>query len=415
MFSRYKTTSPITVAGELIDLYIHTIENVGSGKGIIILGKRGHIVIDKIISNDDAITLTTDANHDCSMNIIETTWIASRTGRAIVLTSSDGNTSEFNNEIHCKFLYAPNSNCIYIDSAGVSGGETRFIGNGCLINSGSWAFYISGHNTCRFSGFSMEIDAQKGVYCADYNAGGFFSDFRVTEMLDLIESDASDPEKGLFAKGAGVQNIVISGFDIDYKSIDVSECLSFADRLATGETQPGKIGDMRGVRLNSMPIKRYADAMTYDEDGTTFLSSQCFVPPATKMLVWFDKKYVISPQDTIHDFSADTTIPNCGITVSDTFTKIIPTIFNIVGTCVINLSDSYNPIANNRIIVLQNTHGATAQIYDSDGTLVFDGATLGDGEYEIISVINPATTLETSPKHYHLFTGHNMSWLINKL
>lgn len=416
MFNKYKASKTINISADNLNVYIHELECTGNVAVLSIKGNHNRITIDNVGGNGDAITLTTDAGTNCTRNIIEAQRVWSRHRRCIVLTTSGGNTTQFNNEFHTKFLYAPESNCIYIDATGPSGAESRFIGNGCQMTSGDWAIYIKRGQSLYFSGFDMEGAVKKGIYCETYNAGGLFRDIRAGEMIDMIDSDETDPERGLLLKGAGIQWVRLEHVSTDYRCIDVSECLSFSERWAVGHAF-GEIGDVRNLPKNKNIITRFADVGARDEDGETVFTSQCIVPQNTSVMVWFDKKYVIAPEDIILDFSSNTVIPNAGLRLSDTYSKILPTVMNVIASCTITLCESYNPIANNRFIVIQETEGATAQIYDSNGTLVFDGATLGAGRYEVRSVIDPSGVPSGDMKTYlsHMFLGHNMLWLVNKL
>ena len=416
MFNRYKASKTINISADNLNIYIHELECTGNVAVLSIKGNHNRITIDNIGGNGDAITLITDVSTNCTRNIIDAQRVWSRHGRCIVLTTSDGNTTQFNNEFHTKFLYAPNSNCIYIDSTGPSGAESRFIGNGCQMSSGDWAIYIKNGSSLYFSGFDMEGAVKKGIYCETYTAGGVFRNMRTAEMIDRIDSDQEDLERGLLLKGEGIQNVKLENVGADYRCIDVSECLSFSDRWAGGHLF-GEVGDVRTLPKNKNAIFRFADAGARDEDGETVFASQCIVPRNTSVMVWFDKKYVIAPEDIALDFSSNTVIPNAGLRLPGTYSKILPTVMNIIASCTITLCESYNPIANNRFIVIQETEGTTAQIYDSNGTLVFDGSTLGAGRYEVRSVIDPSVVLDSDMKTYlsHMFLGYNMLWLVNKL
>lgn len=422
-FSKYKTTDTLTIHTDDFDFYFNWINCTTADTTMEVIGSRNRIWGTRLLntlqsgSGGDALLITATEGKESNSNLINIVGIYANRGRDIVITSS-GSTSIFCNEFRVKRLYSRDSCCIYIGNPELpdspEGAETRIIGDGAPVSCASWAIISYMRSPALFiSGLDMESSCQKGMYCANFFSGAHFSSCRVAEMLNQIGKDLEDSDRGIFAKGKGVGKIFIEDFGLDYISIDVSECLSYEDIIETYTSI-----DASGMSENLIPVHRYGDTMTYDEDGTTQLLSTGRVPMGTEMLVNFDKLYVISPQDFIFDFDADATIPNCGI-LTGFYDKIIPTVFNITDTCNITLSQSYNPIANTKITVLQDDANATAQIYDGNNNLIFDGATLGAGRYEIRCVIDSREIMEDQSSRIrglsHLFTGDNMAWYVNKL
>ena len=403
-FNVYKTTSPLTITANILDLVIERISYTGNECGVIISGSYNTIRIGSLYcSGGKGIIMRRTSSQTCSWNKINVTRLFA-TGHAVDFDTND--QLILYNTFDIRYIKSDTGNC-FNGATGV--GENVFTNSSCSCPAG-WAIYKANG---RYYNFTLENDVLNGIYI-DGDTLNYFSGFRVRELVDKIvyEINGQVPgvQGGTLIKyvGSKCQSKFISDDTIPYAAIDVDEMDTIEDMLDESPVNWTGLAKTAFYNVIDAPI-RYGNWDT--QNG--------FVVPAKQMIVTAGKKICIPAYETVYTIT-DSDYDMRDDTVWDDDAKIYPTKMVIgVDNCVIHLPNSYCAYGYSEFIVDQS-HGHLCTIYDSNSTVtpIFNGASLGGGIYKLKAFCDPSVNAITENQvgsNQTLNDGSNYSWTIERI
>ena len=412
---QYKITSTLYITGNELNIDINRINSYTDSFAVQISTRNSKVSIRQIDAYDNdgygvLIKSSSDSNvtnvlPGVQANSFEFNLITAKYD-CIKFEADEPYNNAYNN-FKVPNLISRSGNLININYSAV---ENYFWGGRITCYNG-WCIYHTGKNT--FMRFAFEATSQ---ICCGANAR--FIDCRTLEALD---------NPGIFLKMMGGTASSISREIADlntpviYDSVDLSEAISFEDAIASIDR---KITDDPDISpyYACREVITYAPAIIQnvcmkDETGTSNA-----VLLDGKMIIYWNKKAFVPNREIMEEITATPFVPMDTVLNNPTYFKIG------VADCVINLNDSYCPVGIKSFIVEQ-TSSYKATIYNKNNTLVFDGANLPAGKYQVSCYITPLSSsvfddvmlLPSNAKDYYakriryIYTGTNEEWSVMQL
>lgn len=420
MLRKYKTTRPIELYKDNMDVEINWLNYTGDDVAIRVGGRApalsivrlgassgrgiefndsssvggihgGYVYVGEIVSGGDCIYCETTANH----HIAYMTFVLPRMG-------------------------STNGNLINSEKGFV---ECNFTGG-----------YTSCHN-----GYALYKPAERSIY-RDFSFEGSYrimygptilEHCRTAEALDLYDGTGNIGMLAVFDNPKAFQHpynyrITDMNVFVYYVSVAVSDACSFdsvlelVSQLYESKIESGEEYTVSEIMYllcyyNNVEFEQVCAYAPYkkDEYDRQYM-------PRCRMIVNFDEKIMIpyDPQYKLVDEAEYTPFQK------DCYH---PSTFETGCDCVIRLNQSYCCIGVNKFRLIQRD-GYAATVYDKHGNLLFDGSQHGDGIYEFSCAFRPLTLEDYSAcrvpeymlnakmnsiqRHYN---GKNDVWTITKL
>ena len=378
----YLITVPINIAYSYLDVYINHVMYTGSDAAIILKGRNNKINVNYINSTGTGFRLVAglaSLNQDSDFNEINFLYILSTNNSFECIHGDSDPLAQgyyaIYNSIKFEHLQSSAGNGIYLES---TYGEKSFFGGSIVVNSG-WSI-MSYESVDTFYNICME--STHGVYLRGRdNAGNTFIGGRNRELCDKYGTSQTDQNLGVLFKfdHYGHDNIYIARDSLKACCIDIS----------------GRTGDVPDMFKGAVNMKFFGSCMSagnayYRVDGQEIL-----VLP---------HRIVIAEPQSRECIVTDTTMDMRGYPTNyPLYTRFIAG-----ANSTIYLNESYCSLGIKTFRVKQ-TNDYKLTVYDSLGNLVFDGANIEGGEYEITAVFN--VTNENTVFN----DGEHDSWEIVKL
>lgn len=419
-FGSYKATSPISIVGDSLNIYIHNLVYTGADAAVIMTGDYNYIHIDRLYaygSTGAGFRLTTTADKHATYNEIHLGSVYAYTNGIEYINnyglSAEGNKHLYYNRLYVQQLYSRTQNCILL-SATNQLAENSFWGKHISNNSGYFV-YTSGKgqdSTNRFYEFCIESASKNGVY-----GSVSLINCRTGECEGRKQPSTMDEGDIFVLYGLPGARAINTG--VNYIALNVAGCDTYADRLQVVKDRY-EAGSSSALSIDAgFPSTMKKCVVSEDSNVSSYISGDTYNTDYT-------------PKGTLIAYlNCKGFIPNCEwykeIDVAEYHTwttdHCFPTFFDISANTTIYLDDSYCPVGIKEFKVRQ-TASAKAQIYDHNNNLIFDGANLSDGTYIIrceMSVTEPVTLSTTkgnitisSARMRGIYLGFNDDWTVEK-
>lgn len=385
MMKSYLISEGITIDSNMI-VEINYLIYTGTQAAVTLVGNSSSVTINRIKSNGTGVAFISD-NIMVNYNRVILGDVVCA-GNCIHLHGTNKNIHQ--NHIEFQRLYAGGDgyNCILLasDSAAAGVAEITFIGGRC--SHADWAYNGGGGNN-KLMFFQVEGDI-KGGYYFNGNVKALVIGDRHDESqrdgeypyIKIVVPETNGPDAQVFG-----QFRFITPLGLNVNEIDVSEVLA----------QTPSIAHMRSNGSWGVIDCRITSYQRTGSDDPK--RSQMF---GERALIWAnclifqgapEKYWQVTENMDLRTITEDT--------------PAMPTVFDIAcENAEIWLHPTYCFMGISRFEVIQ-TVDHTATIYDYfTGTAIFDGASLGEGTFEVRTLLNGNNaTLD----------GTNMIWMVRKI
>ena len=364
------TEAAVKIAGG--DSRVHVRSITASGVGVALMGETA-----SVLNNRITLGKVKSGGH-CIM--------LRATSKAV-----SGNSIEF------RQLYAGGDGCSCISTGAIDEAqgsyntENTFTGGQCT--HADWAYYGGGGNNKLYN-FQVE-NGIKGGYCFLNGANALICGDRHAESMRDGEFPfikiLSDKIPNVSSGGSVTALKYISSINLRVNEIDVTEVSTQSVNDEGYITMAGSFGSLGRIDCR---------ISAYVETGTD--NAKIYQTFAESALIWRNclifqgvpEKYMqITGSLDLRTITADT--------------PAMPTVFDIAcANAEIHLHPTYCFMGVSKFEVIQ-TEVYTATIYDYyTGGVIFDGASLGAGEFEVRTFLN---------KNFARIDGEGMAWRVRRL
>lgn len=393
MANRNYLVSGSIVIGDGMDVQMNSVNCTSTEAAVKIMGSESRVNVRNITSVGVGIALMGETANVLNNSI--TLGNVKSGNHCIVLRATNKPVS--GNRIEFRKLYAGGDGCSCISTAtigeaqGSYNTENTFTGGQCT--HADWAYYGSGGNNKLYN-FQVEGNI-KGGFCfinsanstiigdrhAESQRDGEFPYIKIlsTEIPNVAYEGASTALRYISSIALKVNEIDVT--DVSTQSINDEEYITFAGSF-------GNLGNI-DCRISSYGNTGVDKAKIYQIFGTgAIIWRNCLIFKGAP-----EKYWQVTESMDLRTITEDT--------------PAMPTIFDIAcENAEIHLHPTYCFMGIDRFEVIQTeTHQAT--IYDYyTGNVIFDGPTLGAGEFEIRTFLN---------KSFARIDGEGMVWRVRKL
>lgn len=336
----YKISEPLVLGSNTRLMINGRLICTGADAAIVIGGTFSDISVNDIQSTGVGISFQGEEN--VAYNKVKVNRMSCK-GDCIYMHMPTGK-GIFYNRIEFIYLQSDSGKCIHLKVENAENafiGENTFFGGKC--HKGQWAVYCDSATEYGISGvklYNLGLEGtDNGIYFRNVK-NSVVSEPRYTELM----------QKGTVIKLAGrsTNNTMKSPNAIRASRIDYSEL----DVSVTNRTG------------------NYIDAVIWTEEGYN-IGRGCYI--------CYDGLVIIPCEKLMYR-----NVTNSNPIVNITYEESQYSYFLIntsTGTAEIHLNSSYGTVGINEIYVKQ---GDTCKIYDSKGTLIFDGQKAGEGTFRLI-------------------------------
>lgn len=396
-FGKYYISSGLVIEADNLDLLLEElITRTTTSEAVVKLtGYRNRITINYIYAYDGdchGFYLYGKTAHWSNFNTITVPCIYANRDAILVDVENSVTAYSSENRFYTQYLRSENANCIH----SVSGyGENQFFGGGQIVCPNGWAV----HESCegnKYYNLALEVYVRSGVYLNNGLCNSFYG-FRIAELRGAKTPGSGDLGTMIKFVGNARFNVFDCADIINYIDIDVSQGTDISNLDADTAEEAYGLNFIKGsgVRSNGY-MEDYESGYytTYGRELVTLRNLKIVKPIGTLK---------INVSSNI-DYRVEAPIPFANW-------------FTITQASTIYLSASYCCIGFNHVVVDQTT--AKADIYDKDGTLIFNGTALANGLYVLEcacdSENNILHTLHPSIPGTRFYDGQNDVWTIYKI
>lgn len=385
----YATTGSVAI-GSNMDVEIRELNCTASVPAIRVDGLATRLICRKIRSQGVGFELHAE-NSKCQYNEFDLGSVTSGSHCVVLQTVSKplcGNIFRFNS------LYAGGDGCYCITTAQTGSyfnTENTFYGGIC--SNADWAYYGRGGNN-KF--YNLEVEGNiKGGFCFNSGANALIVGDRHAESM----RDGEYPYIKITTPngiGTSISNAITSLRYIAPIGMRINE-------IDIGEVAPYDTNDSGGIHyLQSNGSLGVIDCRIVAHIGTGENDAKVVQHFAERALIWGnclifqgvpEKYWQVTQSLDLRTITEDT--------------PAMPTVFDIAcANAEIYLHPSYCFMGIDRFEVIQ-TAEHTATVYDYfTGNVIFDGASLGAGEFEVRTYLNG---------NFARLDGENMIWKVRRL
>lgn len=410
-YKQYKTTSPLTVSANFLDLYLRSITYTGNEYGLSITGQYNNVRVDLLYCTyGQGLVMRRPSGGNCAFNKVYIMRVFAH-DHSIYFDTGNARYILYNT-FDIRVAKSEVGNVYHGDDYVV---ENVYMNTSCYCSAG-WAVYRCGG---RFYNFTMERDVYNGIYVT---AGScYYSGCRHREMTDKMVryiNGKAEYNGGMLIKFVGANYAIFRwvGDDaIPYECIDASEMDSPESLLA--EYNSAATDTERNNALDKMSRMSFYQVIDAPIRIGNWDSAYGHVMLGSKMYVHGGRKICVPYTDTEYRVISDMDLREAQF--ASNHGNTFPTKFVIGQTGTnIYLSASYCPSGYREFIVDQS--GALCTIYDYNDTTtpIFDGSTYGYGTFKLTAYANIGYNCirKADPsKHQPFFDSSNYFWRVESL
>ena len=394
----YRISTGLTVVCDEMDIFINKLITSATFTGAMfkLTGQKNKVTINNIdgSSGDCAgFHLYGVVGHGSNCNTIHIPCISVKQNALIV--NAENGASCFENEFHTRYIRSASGDCLHLEDGY---GENVYFGGGQIVCANGWAIYTESCSD-HFYNFALENTSKYGIYISGYC--NTFYGFRIAELRAQRNPENEDGVLIKFVNGARF-NIFECGDIINYIDVDVTDASANEDLDATTVR-------MEGYGIN---IVRGAGVRPSHADGDVV----GFMTTCGREIITLRNQKIMTP------FGRMRRTVNGNLDYTTFYGQVYATDYVIKADATIKFNSCFCPVGFNDIVIDQ-TDGHYATIYDKANNVIFDGSSYGTGVFRLSCVCdmddNVARDLATSQSSVLasalMYDGTNETWSVTTI